>query len=133
MPNSVRKTFGRGFEMQTPRVVERRINTFFIRKVVQISAMVHPEKDWAFIALCVTVALPWFYGRELKIYRRLLICRAVKSATHTGLKQLPCFRFLTGIGYGTFTDQARPVDLSPAVTARFQPVHIPWHELPPRS
>ena len=104
-----------------------------VRKVVQISAMVHPDRDWAFIALCVTVALPWFYGRELKIYRRLLICRAVKSATHTGLKQLPCFRFLTGIGSGTFTDQARPVDPFPAVTARFQPVDIPWHELLPRS
>jgi hypothetical protein len=23
-----------------------------VRKVIQISTMVHPEKDWAFIALC---------------------------------------------------------------------------------
>ena len=23
-----------------------------VRKVIQVSTMVHPEKDWAFIALC---------------------------------------------------------------------------------
>ena len=30
------------------------------RKVVQISSMVHPEKDWAFIALCDDGSL-WLY------------------------------------------------------------------------
>ena len=30
------------------------------RKVVQISTMVHPEKDWAFIALCDDGSL-WLY------------------------------------------------------------------------
>ena len=31
-----------------------------VRKVVQISTMVHPEKDWAFIALCDDGSL-WLY------------------------------------------------------------------------
>ena len=31
-----------------------------LRKVVQISTMVHPEKDWAFIALCDDGSL-WLY------------------------------------------------------------------------
>jgi hypothetical protein len=30
------------------------------RKVVQISTMVHPEKDWAFVALCDDGSL-WLY------------------------------------------------------------------------
>ena len=30
------------------------------RKVIQISTMVHPEKDWAFIALCDDGSL-WLY------------------------------------------------------------------------
>jgi hypothetical protein len=51
-----------------------------VRKVIQVSTMVHPEKDWAFIALCDDGSL-WLYhgscGREFRIYRRLLICRAV--------------------------------------------------------
>ena len=32
-----------------------------VRKVVQISTMVHPEKDWAFIALCDDESL-WLYN-----------------------------------------------------------------------
>jgi hypothetical protein len=31
-----------------------------VRKVVQISTMVYPEKDWAFIALCDDESL-WLY------------------------------------------------------------------------
>lgn len=31
-----------------------------VRKVVQVSTMVHPEKDWAFIALCDDGTL-WLY------------------------------------------------------------------------
>ena len=32
--------------------VSNRMKTALVRKVIQISTMVHPEKDWAFIALC---------------------------------------------------------------------------------
>jgi hypothetical protein len=40
--------------------VSNRMKTALIRKVVQISTMVHLEKDWAFIALCEDGSL-WFY------------------------------------------------------------------------
>lgn len=36
------------------------MKTPLVRKVVQISTMVHPEKDWAFIALCDDGSL-WIY------------------------------------------------------------------------
>ena len=37
-----------------------RTETALGRKVVQISTMVHPDKDWAFIALCDDGSL-WLY------------------------------------------------------------------------
>ena len=40
------------------------------RKVVQISTMVHAEKDWAFVALCddgVTLALSWLMVADRSI------------------------------------------------------------------
>jgi hypothetical protein len=37
-----------------------RMKAALVRKVVQISTMVHPEKDWAFIALCDDGSL-WLY------------------------------------------------------------------------
>jgi hypothetical protein len=48
-----------------------------VRKVVQSSTMVHAEKDWAFISLCDDGSM-WLYqvlGRELRVYRRLLMRR----------------------------------------------------------
>jgi hypothetical protein len=36
------------------------MQTVPVRKVIQISTMVHPEKDWAFIALCDDRSL-WLY------------------------------------------------------------------------
>ena len=36
------------------------LETALVRKVVQISTMVHAEKDWAFIALCDDGSL-WLY------------------------------------------------------------------------
>jgi hypothetical protein len=38
-----------------------------VRKVVQISTMVHPEKDWAFIALCDDSSLWLYHGSWLRI------------------------------------------------------------------
>lgn len=38
-----------------------------VRKVVQISSMVHPEKDWAFIALCDDGSLWLYHGSWLQI------------------------------------------------------------------
>jgi hypothetical protein len=38
-----------------------------VRKVVQISTMVHPEKDWAFIALCDDGSLWLYHGSSLRI------------------------------------------------------------------
>jgi hypothetical protein len=40
--------------------VSNRMKTALVRKVIQISTMVHPEKDWAFIALCDDGSL-WLY------------------------------------------------------------------------
>jgi hypothetical protein len=37
------------------------------RKVVQICAMVHPDKDWAFIALCDDGSLPLDHGSWSRI------------------------------------------------------------------
>jgi hypothetical protein len=37
------------------------------RKVVQISTMVHPEKDWAFIALCDDGSLWLYHGSWSRI------------------------------------------------------------------
>ena len=37
------------------------------RKVVQISAMVHPGKDWAFIALCDDGSLWLYHGSWSRI------------------------------------------------------------------
>ena len=37
------------------------------RKVVQISAMVHPNKDWAFIALCDDGSLWLYHGSWSRI------------------------------------------------------------------
>jgi hypothetical protein len=36
-------------------------------KVVQVSTMVHPEKDWAFIALCDDGSLWLYHGSWSKI------------------------------------------------------------------
>ena len=38
-----------------------------LRKVVQISAMVHPVKDWAFIALCDDGSLWLYHGSWSRI------------------------------------------------------------------
>lgn len=38
-----------------------------VRKVVQISSMVHPEKDWAFIALCDDGSLWLYHGSWSRI------------------------------------------------------------------
>jgi hypothetical protein len=38
-----------------------------VRKVVQISTMVHPEKDWAFIALCDDGSLWLYHGSWSRI------------------------------------------------------------------
>jgi hypothetical protein len=38
-----------------------------VRKVVQISTMVHPEKDWAFIALCDDESLWLYHGSWSRI------------------------------------------------------------------
>jgi len=37
------------------------------RKVIQISAMVHPVKDWAFIALCDDGSLWLYHGSWSRI------------------------------------------------------------------
>jgi len=37
------------------------------RKVVQISAMVHPDKDWAFMALCDDGSLWLYHGSWSRI------------------------------------------------------------------
>ena len=37
------------------------------RKVVQISSMVHPDKDWAFIALCDDGSLWLYHGSWSRI------------------------------------------------------------------
>jgi hypothetical protein len=37
------------------------------RKVVQVSAMVHPDKDWAFIALCDDGSLWLYHGSWSRI------------------------------------------------------------------
>ena len=37
-----------------------RVKAALVRKVIQISTMVHPEKDWAFVALCDDGSL-WLY------------------------------------------------------------------------
>ena len=49
-----------------------------VRKVVQISTMVHAEKDWAFIALCDDGSLWLYHGSwsRIEVYRRLLIGKA---------------------------------------------------------
>src|SRR5438132_10229306 len=38
-----------------------------VRQVVQISTMVHPEKDWAFIALCDDESLWLYHGSWSRI------------------------------------------------------------------
>jgi len=38
-----------------------------VRKVVQISTIVHPEKDWAFIALCDDGSLWLYHGSWSRI------------------------------------------------------------------
>jgi hypothetical protein len=52
-----------------------------VRKVAQISTMVHPEKDWAFIALCDDESLWLYHGSWSRIENipqtTDLICRAV--------------------------------------------------------
>jgi hypothetical protein len=47
-----------GATRQAP--VSNRMKTALVRNVVQISTMVHPDKDWAFIALCDDGSL-WLY------------------------------------------------------------------------
>jgi hypothetical protein len=41
--------------------------TASVRKVVQISTMVHPEKDWTFIALCDDESLWLYHGSWSRI------------------------------------------------------------------
>jgi hypothetical protein len=38
-----------------------------VRKVIQVATMVHPEKDWAFIALCDDGSLWLYHGSWLRI------------------------------------------------------------------
>ena len=38
-----------------------------VRKVIQVSTMVHPEKDWAFIALCDDGSLWLYHGSWSRI------------------------------------------------------------------
>ena len=47
-----------GVTRRTP--VSNRMKMPRVRKVVQISTMVHPDKDWAFVALCDDGSL-WLY------------------------------------------------------------------------
>ena len=37
------------------------------RKVIQISTMVHPEKDWAFVALCDDGSMWLYHGSWSRI------------------------------------------------------------------
>ena len=48
-------------EQILPRETDR------VRKVIQISTMVHPEKDWAFIALCDDGSLWLYHGSWSRI------------------------------------------------------------------
>ena len=41
--------------------------TALVRKVVQISTMVHAEKDWAFVALCDDGSLWLYHGSWSRI------------------------------------------------------------------
>ena len=41
--------------------------TVSVQKVVQVSSKVHPEKDWAFIALCDDGSLWLYHGSWLRI------------------------------------------------------------------
>jgi hypothetical protein len=43
------------------------VETALVRKVVQISTMVHPEKDWAFVALCDDGSLWLYHGSWSRI------------------------------------------------------------------
>ena len=43
------------------------VETGRVRKVVQISTMVHAEKDWAFIALCDDGSLWLYHGSWSRI------------------------------------------------------------------
>ena len=43
------------------------VETGRVRKVVQISTMVHEEKDWAFIALCDDGSLWLYHGSWSRI------------------------------------------------------------------
>ena len=47
--------------------VSDRMDTALDRKVVQISTMVHPDKDWAFIALCDDGSLWLYHGSWSRI------------------------------------------------------------------
>ena len=38
-----------------------------VRKVIQISSMIHPERDWAFIALCDDGSLWLYHGSWSRI------------------------------------------------------------------
>jgi hypothetical protein len=50
-------------------IIEERLRTetALERKVVQISTMVHPDKDWAFIALCDDGSLWLYHGSWSRI------------------------------------------------------------------
>jgi len=64
-PNDIDRIFidrvGGFFTIASP------METAPVRKVVQISTMVHPEKDWAFIALCDDGSLWLYRGSWLQI------------------------------------------------------------------
>ena len=45
------------------------VETALVRKVVQISTMVHAAKDWAFIALCDDGSLWLYHGSWSRIER----------------------------------------------------------------
>ncbi len=59
-PNDIDRVLG-FFTIASP------METAPVRKVVQISTMVHPEKDWAFIALCDDGSLWLYHGSWLQI------------------------------------------------------------------
>ena len=59
----------RGTPLVDEEFIEKslRTETASGRKVVQISAMVHPDKDWAFMALCDDGSLWLYHGSWSRI------------------------------------------------------------------
>jgi hypothetical protein len=56
-----------GTARQSPVMDEENMDGTPVRKVIQISSMVHPVKDWAFIALCDDGSLWLYHGSWSRI------------------------------------------------------------------